>query len=103
MINSGTPEYKNLFLGTVKDNADDCRSKNRQAPTDQTRQVGVKNGRAKLSEADVRAIRAAYDSAPRKKRIRRGTLTELSAQFGVSTMMIYYVGTRKFWRELEEV
>jgi hypothetical protein len=44
-------EISHLFIGTQKDNVDDMRAKGRRV-----NQVGIKNGRAKLTDIEVRAI-----------------------------------------------
>lgn len=84
-----------LFLGTPADNMADMDRKGRRRTGNC---AGEANGRAKLTEAQVQAIRAEYAAAPRKVRIRRGSLSDIAARYGVTTTMIGYVVKRKFWR-----
>jgi hypothetical protein len=52
--NSNCVNPDHLFLGDAKANADDCKAKGRSW-------FGVRNGRAKLTEDDVRAIRSSTE------------------------------------------
>jgi hypothetical protein len=60
---------------------------------DQTSPVGEKNPRAKLTTADVVAIRAAYDSG-------RFTRGQLHAQYSVSWQSIDAIVRRVTWKHL---
>ena len=71
-----------LFLGTHADNSADMTKKSRQAR-------GARLARSKLSEADVRAIRA--DARPHSK---------IAPLYGVSRTQIRYVRERKVWRHV---
>lgn len=77
-----------LFLGTVQDNSDDMVRKNRQARQDVR---GTKNPNAKLTEADVSAIR-----------ISTGTFRSIGAKFGVSGRMVSYIKTGQSWNTPRE-
>ena len=73
-----------LFLGTHKDNSDDKIEKGRRPSFD-----GTRNGRNKLSEADVLAIRHSSEtSGPLKKR------------YGVSATVINHIKRGKLWGNL---
>jgi len=72
-----------LFLGTVADNNRDASRKGRSA-------AGERNGAAKLSAADVEAIRAAYRPGMGYK--------VLAAQYGVSLTQVAHIVTNKHWR-----
>jgi hypothetical protein len=89
-----------LFLGTALDNKRDEIQKGRQAPPEVKRHIGVENGRAKLSEEDVRAIRELYASLPRKKYVSRGGLTAISRRFGVHPDIVRRVACGGSWRHI---
>ena len=72
-----------LFLGSHTENMEDMKAKGRQ-------QIGVRNCRAKLTEADILAIRAAR-GAPQ---------TELARAYGVSQSHISDIQTGKKWAHL---
>ena len=76
-----------LFLGTHVDNMQDASRKGRLRNGGRR---GTKNGKAKLTEENVRAIRSAS-----------GTLHEIAAQFGVKHAIIGKIRTRKAWAHLE--
>lgn len=71
-----------LFAGTPKDNTHDALTKNRMLK-------GEKNGRAKLVEADVLAIRARHSVG--------ATVKELAAEFGVWPTAISRIIHRTRW------
>lgn len=76
-----------IFEGTKKDNVIDRDTKGRgKLPA---KKYGSKHQNAKLSEADVLAIRAAT-----------GTQTELARQYGVSQITISRIKSRKRWGHL---
>lgn len=77
------PEH--LFLGTSKDNHQDCMRKGRD-------NIGERNGWSKLTADEVLAIRRLwYGRIP----------TRLIAQmFGVGTNTVYCAGTYRSWRHL---
>lgn len=75
-----------LFLGTNAENSADMVAKHRHA-------AGVRNGRAKLTEDDVREIREC---------IREGDSQRHVAQrFGVSQVLVGLIARRKSWRNVE--
>ena len=76
-----------LFLGTPADNSADMVKKDRQAK-------GEANSSAKLTEADVIAI---------KKRLAAGGETQRSvaADYGVDQSLISYIKTGRKWRHIE--
>jgi hypothetical protein len=79
----GTPDPDDhLFIGTARDNHADMAAKGREAR-------GERNGRARLSEADVRSIRAALRSG--------GAQRALARSFGVATSTIHDIATGRRW------
>lgn len=75
-----------LFLGTHQDNVDDQVAKGRQVK-------GTVNGRAKLTEDDVLAIRAA-----------EGVLQkDLAAQFGISRQQVSNIRNGILWADIPKV
>lgn len=73
-----------LFLGTAKENSQDMRRKGRGKET-----VGEQKNTAKLTEAQVIAIRA-------DKR----TQYVIAADYGVNQSAISYIKTGKYWRHV---
>jgi DNA-binding XRE family transcriptional regulator len=81
--NRGCINPAHLFLGTNDENMADMVAKDRQAR-------GSNNGRAKLTEHDIRDIRAA-----------RGILQiELARRYGVSKQQISKIISHKLWPHL---
>lgn len=76
------PEH--LFLGTHKENMDDRDNKGRNKP-----QKGEKNGRAKLSEKDVRAIKT--------KRANGETFQKIADEYGVHKRTVMDAVSGKNW------
>ena len=71
-----------LWIGSYKDNWADCRSKGRETK-------GTANGQAKLTEADVAAIRAA---------VRDGETQEsIAARFNITHGTVSKIAARKSW------
>lgn len=72
-----------LFLGTYLDNSRDMVAKNRQA-------FGERQGGSKLTESDVRAVRARYSD---------GGITQatIALEYGVSEALIAQITQRKIW------
>lgn len=90
-----------LFLGTALDNKRDEIRKGRQAPPEVKRHLGVENGRAKLSENDVRELRAAFANLPRGKRyVRRGSLAALAKRYGLVPDAVREIGAGRRWSHL---
>jgi len=83
-------EYEHLFLGTPKQNSADRDRKGRGRPG---HVPGVRNGRAKLTDADIVAIRKLHAA---------GGITQaaLGRQYGVSQAMIGYIVRRKSWKHI---
>lgn len=73
-----------LFLGTHSTNMTDMKAKGRSRGA-----VGVVNGRAKITEDVVRAIRA-------DRRTRR----EIVAEYGISKAMVGYIRSRTNWKHV---
>lgn len=73
-----------LFLGTLKENQEDAKRKQRNA-------YGTRHGRAKLTEKQVKEIRKRY-------RPRMGST--LAKEYGVCANMILYIVKRRFWKHL---
>jgi len=76
-----------LFLGTAEDNARDMSSKGRN-------RRGEKHGSAKLSQAQVRRIKAMLAED-------RMYMSEIAREFGVSATTIRAIRTGKTWREVK--
>lgn len=78
-----------LFLGTAADNIADKVAKQRQAR-------GSRQGSARLTEADVVALRSEW---------RRGGVTQagLGKRFGVGESTVHKIVHRQTWRHLAEV
>lgn len=75
-----------LWLGTNADNMADCVAKGRQAR-------GERHGRSKLTEADVRAIRAA---------VARGEFHgRIAARFGVGNQLVSRIATGRSWAHVK--
>jgi hypothetical protein len=75
-----------LFLGTSKDNHKDRNSKGRQAK-------GTTHGRNKLTELQVKEIRAKY--IPRSY-----STTKIAQEFGVSQSTIFNILKNKIWKHI---
>lgn len=89
-----------LFLGTALDNKRDEIQKGRQASPEQRRHPGAANGRAKLSEDDVRGIRARYAALPQKKYRVRGGVTAIAREFGVVPEVVRRIARGQVWTHL---
>lgn len=84
-----------LFLGTHRDNMRDAATKQRLRPRDSR---GEKNPGAKLTEDDVRQIRAkaaAGEGTP-------GIQMQLANEFGVSTKTIALIIKRVTWKNVSD-
>jgi hypothetical protein len=75
-----------LFLGTQADNTFDMDTKGRRRTVAHS---GSKHGMAKLTEDQVRAIRASVGTAP-----------TIAAQYGVSDSTIYMIRGGHIWKHL---
>ena len=76
----------NLRWGTHQDNADDRAAHGTTAR-------GAKNSKAKLSEAEVRAIVSAHTAG--------STQTEIATKFGVTQVQVSAIVRRKSWSHLQ--
>lgn len=75
-----------IFLGTAKDNLDDCRQKGRFTPGNHGKEH---NGRAKLSNSDVAEIRRlASISTPRR---------EILAKFPIKSSQYHRIVNNQHW------
>jgi hypothetical protein len=74
-----------LFLGTLRDNVNDMVAKGRHA-------VGERGGNAKLTESEVREIRALA--------LGGSSLGSLGRRFGVGATTIGYIVRRETWAHL---
>lgn len=82
--NPGCVNPAHLSLGTRAENMQDCKAKGRNTP-------GEKHGRAKLTETQAQAIKAAS-----------GTQKEIGAQFGVSQTAVWEIKTGRKWPHLSK-
>lgn len=80
-----------LYLGTLKDNAED---RTRRKRGKENRQRGEDNDNAKLKEVDVRAIIVELQRLPRRSQ------TSIAAQFGVSQPQVSRIMRRENWAHL---
>lgn len=77
-----------LFLGTHKENMQDCAKKKRMRDS-----RGELNGRNKLKNEDVLAIRSLYKPG-------RRSLITLAEKYGVDKSLIWLVVKRKVWSHI---
>ena len=77
---------RHLFLGTTDDNMADMVAKGRQ-------QHGEKHHKAKLTEKDVRAIRARYVAGETNQ-------SKLAREYGVYPQLISQIIHRQIWKHL---
>ena len=83
-----------LFLGTPLENMADMRAKGRSRKGDRPNAArGSRSGQAKLTEAQVRVIRARYAAGG-------VTQTELAREFGVVATGIQKIVRRTSWRHI---
>lgn len=80
------PEH--LYLGTPADNARDRVTRNREPD-----RTGINNGRAKLTEEQIRIIRQKYTG-------KYGELTKFAKKYGVSATSILYAIQGKTWKKV---
>ena len=74
-----------LFLGTVKDNSEDCRIKGRTA-----KPVGEKHPMAKLNRTQVAVIRLLATTG-------KFTHTTIASAFGITRSNVSYIVNNKSW------
>ena len=82
------PEH--LFLGTQKDNMQDCAKKNRLGPNNHKHPSGEKLSFSKLTNEQVKLIRCEYTA---------GSGDRLAARYNVSASAIYAVMRGRTWKE----
>jgi hypothetical protein len=75
-----------LFLGTAKDNVQDCIAKGRFS---YNVQHGPANGKARLTSADVTAIRTDINNV---------SIKTLARRYGVSVATIYDIAAGRTWK-----
>jgi hypothetical protein len=86
-------EGDHLYEATPKQNEDDKRKAGRMA-------VGTRNGRAKVTEADIPVIRARYHAA--QQRGGHTGATQIARDYKVSVYTIYEIGTGRRWAHVKE-
>ena len=81
-----------LFCGTARDNIVDKMLKGRQARGDVMSVVtrGSRNGRSKLSEADVRSIKKSLNEG-------RVSMASLAREYGVTRPLIGHIAYGRLW------
>lgn len=91
--NPGCVNPAHLYDGSVADNMRDCVQRGRfRYLKPQGQSTGERNGQAKLSEDDVRAIR--------RERAEGVTLSTLSKKYGVGSPTISMIARRLMWRHV---
>ena len=83
---------RHLFIGTQKQNIQDCMEKGRYI---QNRPVGEGHGMAILSEKDVQKIKALFRKDPTE------SCKKVGLVFGVSHHVIYKIKNGKNWRTVK--
>jgi len=94
--NRGCINIDHLWLGTRQDNMDDMKAKGRQS---RFALRGSAHPRARVSEEDVLAIRAAGVTPGRRRQ--RGTASVLAARYGESINYIYNLWSGKSWKHVK--
>jgi hypothetical protein len=67
---------------------------------DTQRRTGVVNGRAKITEADVRRIREVYASNQGKRYVKRGTCIALANELEIDPEIVRRIAQRKLWKHI---
>lgn len=88
--------WAHLFEGTISDNMQNMMAKGRRK---QPLVVGEMNGRAKLTEDNVRDIRSRYIKG--HSRYQRGNALALAEEYGVNRSVIIGIVLRKFWKQVK--
>lgn len=78
-----------LRWGTQAENMADSKARNRRAIT-----RGIKNGRSKLDDKKVIAIRAIYGTGP--------TIIEIAELYGISNQLVSRIIKREAWVHVED-
>jgi hypothetical protein len=94
-----------LFVGTQQDNMDDMLAKGREGMGEAKAHHGSAHGRAKLTEADVLAIRAgtagkAFGRDPQTGRLVGRGARDLAERYGVSVATINQIARRHIWKHI---
>lgn len=89
-----------LFLGTNSENIRDAVSKG-LIGGDALAHKGEDNPRSKLTEANVREIRAIYAANAGVRYVKRGTATVLAKRFGVHPEIIMRVAKARSWAHVD--
>lgn len=87
-----------LFLGTAKDNKDDCVRKNRHAKHNAKPQIGKKNGgwiRARFNKGEIDEIKNQYTG-------KRGEQTALAKKYGVSVTTICSIINNRRYKDIPD-
>jgi hypothetical protein len=85
------PEH--LFLGTAKDNTEDCRKKGRLSAIPDNK--GEKNGISKLTTKKVKQIRTEYDHKNKKS-----NGMALAKKYGISFCTVYNIIRNESWKHI---
>jgi hypothetical protein len=85
-----------LFIGTNQDNVDDMMSKGRKSTGAAWNPIGETNPKAKLTDADVIAMRRRWNDGGVSK-------SQLGREYGVSSTMASWVILGRFWKHLPSV
>lgn len=83
---------KHLFLGTRRDNLVDMYSKRRRQYDGYAK--GAKHGNAKLTDDNVREMRALYAA-------KQATQWDLAHRFGLTQSTVWAILVRRTWRHVE--
>jgi hypothetical protein len=89
-----------LELGTHAKNLRDAAERG-LFTLDAQRRPGTQNGRAKITERDVKEIRAAYAVNAGSKYVKRGTCLALADKFGIDPEVVRRIAQRKLWKHIE--
>lgn len=91
-----------LFLGSNRDNILDAKAKGRLDPR-KASQPGQRNARAKLTDEDIRIIRATYKCNAGRAYVKRGTGAALAEHFGVNVEQIRRIAKGVAWRNVADL
>jgi hypothetical protein len=81
-----------LWLGTKGDNARDRHAKGRDSHAPRGDKRGERNGRAKVTEADVRRIRGMYEDAV--------PVSDIAREYGLRKGAVYCIVSRRSWSHI---
>lgn len=83
-----------LFLGTNQDNMDDMRRKGRKA-------LGERTNYTKLTDAQVRDIRARFRTNGKRGKMADNNGRELAAEYGVHLQTLFHIANGRTWAFLK--